>query len=168
VVRNQIGNLIPNPSFDHNLYFKCPNGSWEPILDIYVLRAFQWYKEIFNPISFDSYNRPLKIWDSIGTPTPKLGVHLGVCEFIPSHSPTLLGAWNVTPRPTPLQALTLVASPRLGLQPLGHAREYFWVVHVLTSFSPTPTSSSTTSTLTTLHLESDGYFLLFLENYKLD
>jgi hypothetical protein len=26
-----------------------------------------------------------KIQDSIGTPTPKVGVELGVCEFIPSH-----------------------------------------------------------------------------------
>jgi hypothetical protein len=36
--------LIPDLSFGHNLCFKCPNGSCEPILDIYVPRDFQWYK----------------------------------------------------------------------------------------------------------------------------
>jgi hypothetical protein len=40
-------------------------------------------------MSFDPYNRFLKIGDSIETPTPKMGVHLGVWGFIPSHSPTL-------------------------------------------------------------------------------
>ncbi len=28
-------------SFGYNLCFKCPNGSCEPILDIYILRSFQ-------------------------------------------------------------------------------------------------------------------------------
>jgi hypothetical protein len=40
VVENQIANLISDPSFGHNLCFKCPNGSCEPILDIYVPRDF--------------------------------------------------------------------------------------------------------------------------------
>ncbi len=34
VVGSQIGNLTPNLSFGHNLCFKCPNASCEPILDI--------------------------------------------------------------------------------------------------------------------------------------
>jgi hypothetical protein len=34
VVKNQIANLIPDPSFGHNLCFRCPNGSCDPILDI--------------------------------------------------------------------------------------------------------------------------------------
>jgi len=71
-------------------------------------------------MGFDPYNHSLKIWKSIGTPTPKVGVHLGVWCFIPSHSPTLLGTWNVTPGfpslPAPSQTFALVASPRLGLQ----------------------------------------------------
>ncbi len=46
---------------------------------------------------------------------------------------------------------------------LGCAREYFWVAHVLAPFSPTPTSSNTTLTLSTLHLKSNGYFLFFFE-----
>jgi len=60
-------------------------------LDIYVSRAFQWYKDFFNLMSFDSYNHLLKIQKSIGTPTPKVGAHLGVCGFIHSHSPKLPG-----------------------------------------------------------------------------
>jgi hypothetical protein len=49
-----------------------------------------------------------------------MGTHLGVWGFIPSHSPTLPRAWNVTPGLqswlAPLQALAMVVSPRLGLR----------------------------------------------------
>jgi hypothetical protein len=49
-----------------------------------------------------------------------MGVHLGVWGFIPSHSPTFLGAWDVTfglpSWPSPLQAFALVASFRLRLR----------------------------------------------------
>jgi hypothetical protein len=34
VVESQIVNLTPDPSFGHNFGFKCPNGPYEPILDI--------------------------------------------------------------------------------------------------------------------------------------
>jgi len=47
---------------------------------------FQWYKEVFNPMSFDLSNYSLKIWDSIGFPTLKMEVHLGVCGLIRSHT----------------------------------------------------------------------------------
>ncbi len=80
------------PSFGHNLCFKSPNGSCKPILDIYVPRAFQCYKEPFNTMSFGPCNCLLKIWESIGTPTPKVGIW----RFIPSHSFALFGTWNVT------------------------------------------------------------------------
>jgi len=107
MVENQIANLSPGPSFGHNLCLRCPNGSCKPILDIYVPRDFQWYKELLNPMGFNPYNCSLKIWESIKTPTPKVGVHFGVWGFIPSHSPTLLKTWDVTPKlpswPTPLQ-----------------------------------------------------------------
>jgi hypothetical protein len=83
------GNLIPSPSFGHNLRFMCPNGSCEPILDIYVPRVFPWYNELLNSIGSDPYNCFLKIQKSIGTPTPKMGVHLRVWRFIPSHFLTL-------------------------------------------------------------------------------
>jgi hypothetical protein len=119
MVGSQIVNLTVGPSFGHNLCLKCPNGSCKPTLDIYIPRDFQWHKELLNPMGFDPYNCFLEIRESIGTPTPKMGAHLGMWVFIPSHSPTLPGAWDVIlglpSWPAPLQALTLVANPRLGL-----------------------------------------------------
>jgi len=53
VVRSQIGNLPFGLSFGHNLCFKSSNGSYDPISNIYVPRVFQWYNELFNPMSFD-------------------------------------------------------------------------------------------------------------------
>jgi hypothetical protein len=89
-------------------------------LDIYVPRSFQWYDELLNPMGFDPYNRFLKIWESIDTLSPKMEAHLGVWRFIPSHSPTFPGAWDVTHGlplwPTPLKALVLVTNPRLRLR----------------------------------------------------
>jgi hypothetical protein len=91
VVGNQIANLTPGLSFGHNLCFKCPNESCKPILNIYVPRDFQWYNEFPNPMRFDLCNFSLKILESTGTPTPKMGAQLGVWVwvFIFSHSPTL-------------------------------------------------------------------------------
>jgi len=120
VVRSQIANLTFDPSFGHNLCFRCLNGSCEPILNIYVRRAFQWYKELLNLLSFDPYNRPLKIQKSIEIPTPKVETPLGVWGSDPSHSLTLSRTCGVIPGLpfwlTTLQALALVASPRLGLR----------------------------------------------------
>ncbi len=53
MVEAQIGNLIFGFSFGHNLCFKYQNGSCEPILNIYIVRDFQWYKEFFNQMNFD-------------------------------------------------------------------------------------------------------------------
>jgi hypothetical protein len=139
MLESQIGNItpniIPNPFFGHNLCFKCPNGSNNPILDIYILKDFQWCKELFNPMFFDLWNCLLKIWKSIKTPTPKVGAHLGVWGFIPSNFPTLLGTWNVTPRLhsklAPLRALTLVASPRLRSW---HYESTYLFTHLLTYY----------------------------------
>jgi hypothetical protein len=68
VIGNQTTNLTPGLSFGHNLCFKCSNGSCEPILDIYVLSDFQWYKERLHPLSFDPCNYSWKTqksnWDS--------------------------------------------------------------------------------------------------------
>jgi hypothetical protein len=91
VVGSQIDNLTPDLSFGHNLRLKCPNGSCEHILDINVLRAFQWYKERFNPMSFDPCDCPLKIQESIGSPIPKMRVHFRVWRFIPH---TCLHSWE--------------------------------------------------------------------------
>jgi hypothetical protein len=119
MVESQIANLTHDPSFGHNLCFEYPNGSWKPISDICVSRSLQWYKKIFNPMSFIPCNHLLKIWEFIETPTPKEGAHLGVSGFIPSYFPIVPGAWNVIPRfhswLTPLQTFTLVANPSLGL-----------------------------------------------------
>ncbi len=78
MVESQIDDLTHATSFSHNLCFICPNESCEPILNIYVLRNFQWYKEIFSPLGLDPCNYSLKIWKSTGTPTPKVGILLGV------------------------------------------------------------------------------------------
>jgi len=89
VVGSQTANLTLDLSFGHNLCFKCPNGRCELILDIFIPIAFHWYKERLNPLSFDAYNRPLKIWESIGTPTPKVELPWGVRvhSLTPSHTP---------------------------------------------------------------------------------
>jgi hypothetical protein len=119
VVGSQIANLTPGPSFGHNLCFKCPNGWCEPILDIYVLRAFHWHKKILKPLSFDPYNRPLKIQESTGTPTPKVELPWGVSvhSFTPSHTPrSMLCNFWLPSWPATLQTLALVTSPRLGLR----------------------------------------------------
>jgi len=39
LVGSQTGNLTPDPSFGHNLCFKCPNEQCEPILNIYIPKA---------------------------------------------------------------------------------------------------------------------------------
>ncbi len=69
---------------------------------------------------FDPYNLHLKTRESIRTPIPKMGVHLGVWGV---HSLTLSstsGNMKCDSRihswPTPWQALVLVVSPRLGLR----------------------------------------------------
>jgi len=36
-------------------------------------------------MNFDPSNYFLKIWNSIGIPTPKVGIHLGMCGLILSH-----------------------------------------------------------------------------------
>jgi len=88
VVRSQIANLTPDLSFGHNLCFRCPNRWCTPILDIYSSIAFQWYKKLFKSMGFNACNRFLKIRESFRTPTPQVGVALGVWGFILSHSPT--------------------------------------------------------------------------------
>ncbi len=107
VVKNQIANLTLGPSFGHNLCFSCLNEQCEPILDIYVPRAFQWYKKHHNPLSFHPWNRSLKFWEFIWDSNSHHGSSLGNVRV---HSLTLfalLGACDVTPRsptwPTTLQ-----------------------------------------------------------------
>jgi hypothetical protein len=53
VVRSQIASLTPGPSFNHNLCWRCPNGSCEAISNINTSRPFQQYKKNFNAKCFD-------------------------------------------------------------------------------------------------------------------
>jgi len=91
MVGSQIGSLTFDLFFCHNLCWRCPNGSCEPILDIYNSIAFRWYKKLFNARCFDVCNRFLKVRESTGTLTPKMGVHLGVWVFMLTLSHTPLG-----------------------------------------------------------------------------
>jgi hypothetical protein len=119
LVASQIDNLSFDPSFGYNLCFRCPNEQCEPILDIYVWKAFQWYKERHKPLSYDPWNCSLKSRESTGMPSPKVGVALGVWRFTPSHFLTLSGVCDVTPGlsfgPHPCNPLALTASPKLKL-----------------------------------------------------
>jgi len=90
VVESQISNLTPGLSFGHNLSFKCPNGSCEPIFDIYVTRVFQKYNEFFSPMSFDPLQSPFensKIHrdsnSQSGSSLGSVGVHSLTFSYIP-------------------------------------------------------------------------------------
>jgi len=111
MVKNKINTLIINPSFNHNLCCKYSNGQCEPILDIYVLKALQWYKEIFNSMIFGPLNHFLKIQKSIETPTLKVGplgsvwAHSFTLSYTPENVYVIFGLHS---QPTPFHALTLV------------------------------------------------------------
>jgi hypothetical protein len=124
MVGNQISNLTPILSFDHNLCFRCPNGSWEPILDIYILIAFQWYKELFKKMGFDPWNCTLKIWESIWDSNSHKGSSFGSVRV---HSFTffaLPGACDVIPRfpswPTTLQPPCFGRKPKARVAIINH------------------------------------------------
>jgi hypothetical protein len=118
MIGNQINTLTIGLYLGHNLCCKYSNESCEFILNIYVSRDFQWYKELFN-LNFDLSNHSLKIRKSLRIQISKMGAHLGMCGFIPSHFPTFseVGMWL----PGCILGLhlsmpfVLVANPRLGL-----------------------------------------------------
>ncbi len=116
LVGSQTGISTPGPSFGHNLCFRCPNEQCEPILDIYVRKDFQWYKERHKTLSFDPSNRSLKFWESIGSPSPKAGVALGVWGFTPGTLSYTLGSpWcdsRASLWPAPLQPFCLGREPK--------------------------------------------------------
>jgi len=64
VVGSQTASLTFNPSFDHNLCCRCPNGSCEAIFDIYTSMPFQRYKEHLKARCFDLCNWALKLRES--------------------------------------------------------------------------------------------------------
>jgi len=95
VVESQTANLTFGPSFGHNLCFRCPNGRCpngrcEPILNIYIPRNFQWYKERLKPLRFDPTIVFLRFGSPPGLQLPKWN-SLGGVRFIPSHPLTLSG-----------------------------------------------------------------------------
>jgi hypothetical protein len=82
------------------------------------------------------YNRSLNILESIETPTPKVGTHLGVWRFIPSHFPTF--PHSCIPRNMKCDSwVSLLArtftSPCLGHEPKARVATIF-----LTSISQKP------------------------------
>jgi hypothetical protein len=90
VVRSQTVSLTPDPSFGHNLCFRCPNGSCEAILDIYTWRPFQRHKERLNARCFDPCNRALNFQESRRTPKS----HFRECEWQP-HNSLKVGLWHL-------------------------------------------------------------------------
>jgi hypothetical protein len=74
-------------------------------------------------MSFDPYNRPLKIQKYIETRNPKVGIYFEVWRFIPSHYFPFLGTWDVTPKlPSwlgTLQAFALLLNPNVVTLILG-------------------------------------------------
>ncbi len=101
VVRSQTASLTLGPSFDHNLCCRCPNGSYEAILNIYTSRPFQRYKKHLKARCFDFYNRALKLWESQRTPSS----HFWECESHP-HTRLKVGLRHLW-LPTHLSNLTL-------------------------------------------------------------
>jgi hypothetical protein len=122
VVGSQIGNLTPDLSFDHNLCFKCPNGKWKPILDIYASIAFQWYKELFEEMGFDPCNCVLKIWESIWDSNSYNGSSLGSVRIHALTFFALSGACDLTPQVF-LLACNL-ATPCFGREPKAKVATY--------------------------------------------
>jgi hypothetical protein len=82
VVKSQIASLTPGPSFDHNLCCRCPNGSYEAILNIYTSRNFQRNKKHLNARCFDPCDCTLSFWESRRTPKS----HFRECEWRPHNS----------------------------------------------------------------------------------
>ncbi len=89
VVGSQIVSLTTDPSFVHNLFSRCLNGSSESIFDIYTSRPFQWYKEHIKSRCFDPCNRTLSFQESSESRrTPKSA--FWECECRP-HTPSKWG-----------------------------------------------------------------------------
>jgi hypothetical protein len=79
MVESQTRSLIRDLSFCHNLWCRCSNGPCEPIFDICISIAFQWYKKHLNARCFNPFNRTLKFQESRRTPQSPFRE----CEFHP-------------------------------------------------------------------------------------
>jgi hypothetical protein len=70
--------------------------------------------KFFNPMNFDPSNCSMNIHKSLKSPTPKMGAHLEMCGFIPSHSHTF---WNVNVTPKLHSWPSLFHAPCLRCEP---------------------------------------------------
>jgi hypothetical protein len=77
MVGSQIASLTPDPSFAHNLGYRCSNNQCEAIFYIYASRTFQWHQEHLNARYFGPCCRALNIWESRRTPNPHFFQVLG-------------------------------------------------------------------------------------------
>jgi len=90
VARSQTASLILDPSFTHNLCYRCPNGSCKTIFDIYISRPFQRYKEYLKARCFALCCWALKLRESRRTPNS----HFWECESHP-HTCFKVGLWHI-------------------------------------------------------------------------
>jgi hypothetical protein len=114
MVWSQIGNLIFDPFFCHNLCCRCPNGPCEPIFDIYISLSFQWYKEHTNAKYFDHCNRTLKFLESKRTPKSQFRE----CEF----HPHTLSKWGCN-----IVFMDHKGSTSLSISSLGINKQNKWI-----------------------------------------
>ncbi len=112
VVWSQTTSLTPSPSFARNLHSICPNEQCEPILNIYVSRAFQWSFNhwVLTPeIAFWRFRSPP------GLQLPKLNSLGSVRVHFPSlsYTPGSMRSDSRAPSwPTTLQPLCLGHEPK--------------------------------------------------------
>jgi len=87
-------------------------------------------------MGFGPFNRSLKIRESMESPIPSVGAHLGVWRFILSHSPTFTfsKAWNVIlgfhSWLALLQVFALVVNPRLKLRHFFFGAKYLQTIAI--------------------------------------
>jgi hypothetical protein len=93
VVGSQTASLTPDPSFAHNLGYRCPNCQCEGIFDIYVSRPFQRLQEHPNARCFSPCCRALNIRESRRTPN----LNFSKCWASPPHL-AKLGLRQIKPR----------------------------------------------------------------------
>jgi hypothetical protein len=71
VVGSQTASLTPDPSFAHNLGYRCSNDQCQEIWDIYTSRPFQWHQKHPNTRCFGRAPSP-QLWECSHT-WPKWG-----------------------------------------------------------------------------------------------
>ncbi len=77
MIGSQTASFTPSLSFDHNLCYRCPNGSCKAILDICTSRPSKRYKKRLNARCFDPCNRAMSFWESRRSPKS----HFRECEW---------------------------------------------------------------------------------------